>query len=93
MELRSKSIFNFVSFVSIALRLLPNIESIVVDVDHGVGVLRKRENKHPLSQDWIDFLSVSPLSMLNYELFREKKLELLRFMTVKDMEKWLDEEE
>jgi SAM-dependent methyltransferase len=45
----------------VALRLLhPNdIDIMVVDVDHGVGVVRRRPNTHPFSQEWTEILSMN----------------------------------
>ncbi len=65
----------------------------VVDIDYGVGVVKKRPNTHPLSTEWLDILSVNPISMLDYERneFARRKRELLRLMTVKDMKIWANE--
>jgi predicted O-methyltransferase YrrM len=42
----------------VALRLLhpSDIDVIVVDIDHGVGVVRRRPNTHPFPQEWTERL-------------------------------------
>jgi hypothetical protein len=61
-------------------------------VDWGTAVLRKRQNKHPLSQKWRDYLGPNPISMLTYDHLVENRQELLRLVTVDDFVGWLDEE-
>ena len=75
-----------------ALRLKADIEIVVVDVDFGVAAIRKRPNRHPLPQEWVEFLGVNPLSMLNYrhlELYRQV---LLRLVSLDELEAWLIED-
>jgi len=57
-----------------------------------VGVIRRRPNKHPLTDNWKHFLSVNPISMLDHFHIRNYRNNLLRLMNLKDFEKWLIEE-
>jgi hypothetical protein len=76
----------------VALRLLDYVEIIVVDVDHGVGVVRKRPNNRPLSAQWIEFLGNDPISKLSNDILATSRTELLRLATVDGLEVWLDQE-
>jgi hypothetical protein len=67
-----------------------DVDMVVVDVDHGVGVLRKGENRHPLSSQWQEFLGASPLSMLRWEHLKNHREELLTLVTMSGFRKWLD---
>jgi predicted O-methyltransferase YrrM len=77
----------------VALRLLDYIEVVVVDIDHGVGVIRKRPNHHPLSAEWIDKLGYIPIDVLTNEHLNEARRELLRLVSWNGLQRWLDEEE
>ena len=77
---------------AVALRLRPDIEIVVVDVDYGVGVIRRRPNRHPLPAEWIKYLDVNPISMLSYDLYEKHKHVFHRMMTMADMRAWLKEE-
>jgi hypothetical protein len=37
---------------AVALRVINELEIVVVDIDHGVGVIRKRPNTHRLPSEW-----------------------------------------
>ena len=77
----------------VAMRLRPDVEVVLFDFDHGVAVVRKRENKHPLPREWVDFLSVSPISMLDYDRHYRSSAPLLhRYVTFEMATEWLDEE-
>ena len=75
------------------MRLDLSVEVVVWDSDEGVAVLRRRENKHPLPAQWLNFLSVNPISMLEYSHLAEHRETLMRLMTMEDIKSWLDEEE
>lgn len=79
---------------AVALRFHENIEVVVVDIDHGVGVIRKRRNQHPLSSRWQLQLGTAAdtLTRMTWEDFSENKKELVRLITVKELRSWLDEE-
>lgn len=76
---------------AVALRLRPDIEIVMVDVCYGFGVIKRRENKHPLPPEWIAHLDVNPISMLSYDLYEQHKHTLHRFMTLSDVRQWLNE--
>jgi hypothetical protein len=59
----------------------------------GVGVVRRRPNKHPLDQHWIDFLGTNPISMLESEDIRTFRHDFLRLVTIDQFMAWLDEED
>jgi hypothetical protein len=77
---------------AVAMRLDMSVEIVVWDSDEGVAVLRRRENKHPLPTNWINFLSINPISMLDYPQLVENRNTLFRLMTLEDIKSWLDEE-
>ena len=77
---------------AVTMRLVKDLEIVIVDIDHGVGVIRRRQNNHPLPDDLIDLLGVSPISMLDNHIFRKRKHEMFRFMSIDQMLLWLDEE-
>lgn len=77
---------------AVAIRLLSDVEIVVVDIDHGVGVIRRRANKHPLSDEWKQLLSVAPIAVLTTAHLVNHRNELLRMMSMKQFELWLEEE-
>lgn len=79
--------------VVVALRLLPDAEVVTIDVDSGVAAVRKRPNKHPLSNAWKQFLGPNPLSMLKWEHYRDHSEELMRFVSLEGFVSWIKEEE
>jgi hypothetical protein len=60
--------------------------------DVGVGVVRRRPNKRPLAQNWIDVFGASPISMLESDDITTFRTELLNLMNVDQFLSWLDEE-
>lgn len=76
---------------AIAYRLKSDIEIVIVDVDTGVGVIRRRPNEHPLSDYWREFLGVNPLSMLKFSDFAKHKSDLFRLISIGELENWLDD--
>jgi SAM-dependent methyltransferase len=78
---------------AVALRLHMDVDMVVVDVDHGVGVLRRGENRHPLSSQWQELLGASPLSMLQWEHLKNHRDELLTLVTVDEFVDWLEEQQ
>ena len=76
----------------VAVRLMSDVEIVVVDIDCGVGVLRRRENKHPLPHHLVEYLDMDPVSMLNYEMLDSDRFGLLRLMSYQDMVNWVEEE-
>ena len=78
---------------AVAMRLVQDLEIVIVDIDQGVGVIRRRPNRHPLAQDLIEFLGVSPISMLDNDIFRSRKDQIFRLLTIDQFVEWLDEEE
>jgi hypothetical protein len=76
----------------VALRLLGYIDLVVVDVDHGVGVLRRRPNRNPLTAEWIQLLGPDPISALTTDHLRNHRRELLPLVSMNGLQRWLDEE-
>ena len=79
--------------VVVALRLLPDAEVVTVDIDYGIAAVRKRPNRHPLSDAWKQYLGVNPLSMLEWKHYRDHKEELMRFVAMDEFFSWIKEEE
>lgn len=85
---------------AVGLRQLPDIEIVIVDVDHGVGVIRKRQNKNSLPAEWQSLLGLTPerfipsevIKSLQNDHLRNNRTDLLRLVTVDGMLEWLNEE-
>lgn len=77
---------------AVAMRMAVDVEILVVDIDFGVGVLRRRTNRHPLSVAWQRRLSVNPVSMLRFTDYLAHRQDLLRLTSLSDFVLWLDEE-
>ena len=73
------------------VRLMAEVEVVVLNFDHGVGVLRRRKNKHPLPPEWVAWLSVSPISMLKYADLVDHRDALLRLIGFRELEAWLSD--
>ena len=84
---------------AVALRVVNEIEIVVGDFDHGVGVIRVQTNKHRLPQEWEKRLvqaggwatdSLDFLEAISYEEFDEHRESLLRLVTFKELRMWLE---
>jgi hypothetical protein len=78
-----------------ALRGRPDIEVVTIDVDHGVGVVRKRPNRHPLPMELQAKLVAAgdrPLDAFTYAQLEDHRDELLRLVTVAEFREWLRSE-
>jgi hypothetical protein len=73
----------------VSMRLHPHVEVVVLDVDYGVAVMRRRENKHPLPNEWVQFLGINPIAMLDYDHLSEQREVLHRLMSFADLDEWL----
>lgn len=95
-QYRSSEIYNGdVWKVVAALRTRPDLEVVTIDVDHGVGVVRRRPNRHLLPLGLLQKAQASaadPLSAFTYVDLEQHREELLRLMTVADFRAWLAEE-
>jgi hypothetical protein len=85
---------------AVALRVFNEIEIVVADFDHGVGVLRRRPNNAPLSEEWANRLlnaggfsdgTMAFIDAISYEEFDEHKEELMRLVTFYELRRWLEE--
>jgi hypothetical protein len=77
------------------LRGMPDIEVVTIDVDHGVGVVRRRANQHPLPpalQQQAARYAHNPLEAFTYAELRANRKDLLRLVSVSEFRAWLDEE-
>lgn len=79
--------------VVVLLRLLPDVEVIIIDIDHGIGVLRRRPNQHRLPEEFEQKLALAEnklevFSYMDLELHRNI---LLRLMSVVEFRAWLVE--
>ena len=69
----------------VAMRMNPDVDLFVVDVDMGIGVLRPVPNTQPLSAEWQSFLGVNPISMLEHEHLVQHREELLLLSSLQEM--------
>ena len=77
------------------LRGLEDVEFVTIDIDHGVGVLRVRENRHPLPellQQQLDMAANYPLEAFTYNDLDNHREDLLRLVSISEFRAWLDEE-
>jgi hypothetical protein len=77
------------------LRSMPDIEVVTIDIDHGVGVVRRRANLHPLPpalQQQAGRYAHNPLEAFTYAELRANRKELLRLVSVAEFRAWLVEE-
>jgi SAM-dependent methyltransferase len=76
------------------LRARPDLEAITIDVDHGVGVVRRRPNLHPLPSGLLQKVTsaANPLDAFTYADLEQSREELLRLMTVAGFREWLQDE-
>jgi hypothetical protein len=86
----------------VAMRLVSDYEIIVVDIDHGCGIIRKRQNLHPLPERWHrSLLQLNTLPdqtlpgthSLYYHEFDLHRETLFRLMSLVEMREWIETEE
>jgi hypothetical protein len=86
--------------VALALRLLPELDIVIGDFDHGVGILRKKPNSSPLPKEWAEriqsHMAANPspetfLNALSFEEFHENREALHRLMTIAEVRVWLEQ--
>jgi hypothetical protein len=77
------------------LRTFEDIEIVTVDVDHGVAVVRRRPNLHPLPTPLLEQLlrSEDPLEAFTYAELIQHRESLLRLVSVAEFRAWLNEEQ
>ena len=74
----------------VALRLDKGLEIVVGDFDHGVALIRRRPNKHRLSQFWEQkFLKMKNFDDFIYEDLAQNRHQLLRLMPIQEVRDWL----
>jgi hypothetical protein len=73
---------------------LEDVEVVTVDVDHGVAVVRRRPNLHPLPAELRDKQrrSENPLEAFTYADLERYRESLLRLVSVAEFRAWLGEE-
>lgn len=85
---------------AIAMRLARDYEIVIVDIDHGCGIIRKRRNLHPLPEELQKQLLVAgtlpdgtlpATHSLTYEQFDKHRTDFYRLMTLVQMREWLEE--
>ena len=85
---------------AIAIQLIQELELVVGDFDHGVGILRRRPNQHPLPKEWADrvfaHMAANPspesfLESISFAEFSQNREVLYRMMTVAEVKAWLEE--
>jgi hypothetical protein len=84
---------------AVAMRLLSDYEIVIVDIDLGCGVIRKRPNTHPLPAEWHQqFLQIGALPnqtlhgphSLPYQDFDRHREVFYRLVTFLQMRVWLE---
>lgn len=86
--------------VALPLRLMPDLDFIVGDFDHGVGIIMKRPNKNPLPVEWsnrlLEYMSIHTtpetyLNALTFEEFDQNREVLLPLRTIAEVRLWLED--
>ena len=91
-EIYNGDVWKVVAF----LRNADDVEVVTVDVDHGVAVLRRRPNLHPLpALLQLKLLAPAPgvsmLDALSYQDLDNYRAEVLRLVTVAEFRQWMME--
>ena len=80
----------------VALRLRSDLDIVTVDVDQGIGAIRRvppsaaHISRHvPLSDEWKALLGKYPIHNLEYSLLESNRVELLNMMTRTEFLQWL----
>ena len=67
-------------------------EVVTIDADNGIAVVRKRQNRHLLSSDWQQVLSIKdPMSILTMKQLQENREHLLRLMSWDEFRTWIQQ--
>lgn len=79
--------------VAVLLRLLPDYEIVIIDIDHGVGVVRKRPNRHLLPPEIEQRLlsAENALEAFTYQDLDTHRNIFLRLMSIVEYREWLEE--
>ena len=75
------------------IRLMEGVEIVIVDVDHGVGVVRRRRNKHRMRPELEKEVAKKGFDGMDWDFLQRERNELLRLVTLEGLKSWLDEEE
>ena len=73
------------------MRLMDNVEVVVADCDHGIGIARRMPNTHRLPMEWEMKLLSAPIDALTYADLDAHRELLLRLMSMSEVYAWLDE--
>ena len=80
----------------VALRLRSDLDIVTVDVDEGIGAIRRvppsaaQVSRHvPLSEEWKTKLGSFPIHNLNYSHLESNRVELLNLVTRTEFLQWL----
>jgi hypothetical protein len=73
-------------------RLQDGLEIIVVDIDQGVGLIRRRKNNSRMEMSLENILLKDGIDALTWNLLKLEREKLLHLVTLDQMRHWLDEE-
>ena len=75
---------------AVALRLQDGLEVVIGDFDHGVGVIRRKLNRHRLPVEWEHkLLAKNPIDALSWEDLDQNREVLHRLVTLNELKNWL----
>ena len=67
-------------------------EVVTIDADNGITVVRKRNNRYPLSSEWQQFLTDNdPLSKLTMQHLLQNRETLLKLVSWDEFRIWIQE--
>ena len=73
-------------------RLQDGLEIIIVDIDQGVGLIRRRRNNNRMEMSLENILLEDGINALTWNLLKFKRENLLRLVTLDQMRQWLNDE-
>jgi SAM-dependent methyltransferase len=75
---------------AVSTRLQDGLEIVIVDVDQGVGLIRRRLNRHRMDIELESKILEDGIDKLDYSFLRAERERVLRLITLSEMREWLD---
>ena len=73
------------------MRLQDGLELVIIDIDQGVGILRRQLNRHRLNIDVENRVLAEGIDYLDWSFLQLERENVLRLVTMSEMRGWLDE--
>ena len=76
---------------AVYMRLQDGLELVIIDIDHGVAVLRRQLNRHRMPVDIESRVQGGGIDNLDWKFLQTERENVLRLVTMNEMRAWLDE--